>query len=141
MEDVMLPWTVCQAQKYTWAVEKYFSFSPYISREYNDTFAGYDFSAVDPLRPNSNPFDQWLLCGVNGSCTDLAPMAMIGGGSSEKGELTFDWKGTLKTGQSDKQCPNSFKWTTSNVRYKKTGRGKFYHQPGMCMAPVFVGGK
>jgi hypothetical protein len=29
------------------------------------------------------------------------PMAMIGGGSSEKGELTFDWKGTLKTGQSD----------------------------------------
>ena len=73
---------------------------------------------MDPLRTNANPFDQWLLCGVNGSCTDLAPMAMIGGGSSEKGELTFDWKGTLKTGRSDKQCPNSFKWTTSNVRYK-----------------------
>ena len=84
MEDVMLPWTGCQAKKYTWAVEKYFSFSPYISREYNDTFAGYDFSAVDPLRPNSNPFDQWLLCGVNGSCTDIAPMALIRGGSSEK---------------------------------------------------------
>lgn len=48
MEDLMLPWTGCQAKKYTWAVEKYFSFSPYISREYNDTFAGYDFSTMDP---------------------------------------------------------------------------------------------
>ena len=51
MEDVMLPWTGCQAKKYTWAVEKYFSFSPYISREYNDTFAGYNLSNMDP-HPN-----------------------------------------------------------------------------------------
>lgn len=49
MEDVKLPWTGCQAKKYTWAVEKYFSFSPYISREYNDTFAGYNFSTMEPL--------------------------------------------------------------------------------------------
>ena len=28
MEDVMLPWTGCQAKKYTWAVEKYFPFHP-----------------------------------------------------------------------------------------------------------------
>ena len=137
MEDVMLPWTGCQAKKYTWAVEKYFSFSPYISREYNDTFAGYDFSTMDPLRTNTNPFDQWLLCGVNGSCTDLAPMAMIGGGSSEKGELTFDWKSTLKTGRSDKQSPNSFKWTTSNVRYKKQKEVNFTATP-VCVWPPFL---
>ena len=54
MEDLMLPWIGFQAKKYTWAVEKYFSFSPYISREYNDTFAGYDFSTMDPLRTNTN---------------------------------------------------------------------------------------
>ena len=28
MEDVTLPWTGCQAKKYTWAVKEYFSFSP-----------------------------------------------------------------------------------------------------------------
>ena len=48
MEDVKLPWTGCQAKKYTWAVEKYFSFSPYISREFNDTFAGYDLVLWTP---------------------------------------------------------------------------------------------
>ena len=69
---------------------------------------------MDPLRSNTNPFDQWLLCGVNGSCTNLAPMAMIGGGSSEKGEMTFDCKGQRRN---EKQGSN-FKWTTSNVQYK-----------------------
>lgn len=56
-------------------------------------------------------------------------MAMIGGGSSEKGELTFDWKGTLKTGRSDKQSPNSLKWTTSNVRCKKQKEVNFTATP------------
>lgn len=74
---------------------------------------------------------------VNGSCTDLDPMAMIGGGSSEKGELTFDWKGTLKNGRSDKQSLNSFKWTTSNVRYKKQKEVNFTATP-VCVCPLFL---
>ena len=134
MEDVMLPWIGCQAKKYTWAVEKYFSFSPYISREFNDTFAGYDFSAVDPLQPNNNPFDLWLLCGVNGSCTDLSPMAMIGGGSSEKREMTFDWRSTPR--QNEKQSSN-FKWTTSNVKYKKQKDVNFTATP-VRVWPLFL---
>ena len=64
-------------------------------------------------------------------------MAMIGGGSSEKGELAFDWKGTLKTGRSDKQSPNSFKWTTSNVRYKKQKEVNFTATL-VCVWPPFL---
>ena len=109
MEDVMLPWTGCQAKKYTWAVEKYFSFPHILVESIMILLLDIILVIWTPIRTNTNPFDQWLLCGVNGSCTDLAPMAMIGGGSSERGELTFDWKGTLKTGRSDKQSPNSFK--------------------------------
>ena len=29
---------------------------------------------------STNPFDDWLLCGINGSCMNLEPMAMLGGG-------------------------------------------------------------
>ena len=64
-------------------------------------------------------------------------MEMIGGGSSEKGELTFDWKSTLKTGWSDKKSPNSFKWTTSNVRYKKQKEVNFTATP-VCVWPPFL---
>ena len=46
---------------------------------------------MDSDRADANPFDQWLLCGVNESCTDLSPMAMFGGGYSEKGQMGFEW--------------------------------------------------
>ncbi|XP_033616552.1 uncharacterized protein LOC117284967 [Fukomys damarensis] len=34
-----------------------------------------------------NPFDNWLLCGINGSCSDLRPFAMIGGGAQGWGRF------------------------------------------------------
>ena len=45
---------------------------------------------MDSDRADANPFDQWLLCGVNESCTDLSPMATIGGGYSEKVQMGFE---------------------------------------------------
>lgn len=81
-ENSMLPWTGCQARKPAWVVEGFFSFSPYISVEINEIFAGHDFTFMNPDRADANPFDQWLLCGVNGSCTDFSSTAMIGGGYS-----------------------------------------------------------
>ena len=78
----MLPWTGCQARKTFWVVEGFFfSFSPHVSVEINEILFGHD----------ANPFGQWLLCWVNESCTDLSPMAMIGGGYSEKGQMGFEW--------------------------------------------------
>jgi hypothetical protein len=46
---------------------------------------------MDPDRADANPFDQSLLCGVNERFTDLSPMAMIGSGYSEKGQMGFEW--------------------------------------------------
>lgn len=88
----MLPWTGCQARKTFWVVEGFFfSFSPHVSVEINEILAGHDFNFMDSDRADANPFDQWLLCGVNESCTDLSPMAMIEGGYSEKGQMGFEW--------------------------------------------------
>lgn len=44
---------------------------------------------MDPWRYDINPFDLWLLCGHNGSCTDLMPMGMLLGGGKEKGQLSY----------------------------------------------------
>nr|XP_044991102.1 uncharacterized protein LOC123455094 [Jaculus jaculus]XP_044991103.1 uncharacterized protein LOC123455094 [Jaculus jaculus] len=41
----------------------------------------------------SNPFDVWLLCSVNESCTDLSPMAMIAGRGI--GNASSSWNGTF----------------------------------------------
>ena len=43
---------------------------------------------------SANPFDIWLLCGVNGSCTDISPLAMLQGGSI--GNASFEWNSKLQ---------------------------------------------
>ena len=72
-------------------MKDFFSFSPHVSVEINEIRAGHDFNFMDSDRADANPFDQWLLCGVNESCTDLSPMATIGGGYSEKVQMGFEW--------------------------------------------------
>ena len=87
----MLPWTWFQTRKPSWVVEGFFfSFSSYISVETNEILSGHEINFMDPDRTDANPFSQWLLCWINESCTDLSPMAMIGGGYSEKGQMGFE---------------------------------------------------
>jgi hypothetical protein len=62
-------------------------------------------------------------------------MAMIGGGSSEKGEMIFEWKGTLQ----GKQSSRSFKWSTSNVKYKKHKEVNYTATPVCVYGPHFYG--
>ena len=79
--DSLLPWTGCQSRKAAWAVKKYFTFSPYIGTVHNSSFSGYNWTYQNPAQVGaSNPFNVWLLCGVNGSCTDLSPLSMLVGG-------------------------------------------------------------
>ena len=80
-EDTLFPWTGCQARRSGWAKRGIFSFSP---------LEGYgNFTTMDPWRYDINPFDLWLLCGHNGSCTDLMPMGMLLGRGKEKGQLSY----------------------------------------------------
>ena len=59
-----------------------FSFSPYIGTVHNSSFSGYNWTYQNPAQVGaSNPFNVWLLCGVNGSCTDLSPLSQVAGGA------------------------------------------------------------
>ena len=90
--ETLPPWTGCQSRKAAWVVKKYFTFSPYISTTHNQTFAGYDWAYQSPAqRRANNPFNVWLLCGVNGSCTDLSPLSILMGGAW--GNASFYWNG------------------------------------------------
>ncbi|EDL31941.1 mCG144846, partial [Mus musculus] len=65
-----------------WEVKNYFSFSPYIGTVHNSSFSGYNWTYQNPAQVGaSNPFNVWLLCGVNGSCTDLSLLSMVAGGA------------------------------------------------------------
>ena len=93
VRDSLPPWTGCQSQKAAWAVKKYFTFFPYISTTYNQTFAGYNWTYQSPAqRGANNPFNIWLLCGVNGSCTDLSPLSILMGGAWRN--ASFYWNGS-----------------------------------------------
>lgn len=86
----MPPWTGCQSRGVHWAVRGFFTFSPNIGTLYNSTFPGYNWTFQNPTQTVfANPFNNWLLCGVNGSCTDLAPIAMVLGGGV--GNASFNW--------------------------------------------------
>lgn len=84
---------------------------------------------MDPDKSNANPFDQWLLCGTNGSCADLSPIVMLLGGYAEKGRLQFDWEGTLGAG--------SFSWTSTDISYKALKRLDYTATP-VCVWPPFL---
>jgi hypothetical protein len=78
VRDSILPWTGCQSIKVAWAVKNYLSFSPYIGIVHNSSFSGYNWTYQNPAQVGaSNPFNVWLLCGVNGSCTDLSLLSMV----------------------------------------------------------------
>ena len=74
-------------------MKKYFTFFPYISTTYNQTFAGYNWTYQSPAqRGANNPFNVWLFYGVNGSYTDLSPLSILMGGAW--GNASFYWNGS-----------------------------------------------
>nr|XP_020135998.1 uncharacterized protein LOC109729283 isoform X2 [Microcebus murinus] len=87
--ESLAPWTGCQSRYASWVVDSFFTMSPRMSTVYSATDPGVNFTSQSPwLWDPANPFDLWLLCGINGSCTDLAPFSMIAGGKIE----TAEWR-------------------------------------------------
>jgi hypothetical protein len=73
--------------------EELFSFSPSIGTVHISSFSGYNWTYQNPAQgAASNPFNVWLLRGVNGSCTDLSPLSMVVGGAW--GNANFYWNGS-----------------------------------------------
>lgn len=72
------PMTECQSIIVRWAESHHrFSFSPDMQGPYADQFAMKRglFSQDEHM----NPFSKWMLCGVNGSCSDLTPLVALQG--------------------------------------------------------------
>lgn len=89
--------------------------------------------AWEPILHHWTPCELILtLCGVNGSCTYLTPMAMLNGGRSEQGQLEFDWKGSLGSQLQSGKSSGSFHWTASGVKYKS------YRHIDYEATPVYV---
>ena len=86
-------------------VRKYFTFSPYISTTHNKSFSGYNV---------------WLLCGVNGSCTNFSAFSMLKDGGW--GNASFSWNTSFESTVSQYA-------TGTNVSFKATP---------VCMWPPFV---
>lgn len=71
-----------------------------------------------------------MLCGVNGSCTDLMPLVTIlGGRVGEKGQLSFSWEGNIS--------PSASVWTAKQITYKSYKSTKF-GPTSVCIWTPFV---
>jgi hypothetical protein len=110
--DSLLPWTGYQSRKAAWAIKKYFTVFPYIGTVHNSSFLGYNWTYQNPAQVGaSNPFNVWLLCGVNGSCTDLSPLSMLVGGAWGNASLYWNESTVFETSVSQLAggCNASFK--------------------------------
>ncbi|XP_076771818.1 uncharacterized protein LOC143434962 isoform X1 [Arvicanthis niloticus] len=98
---------------------------------------GFNFTYMNPRKADVNPFDQWLLCGVNGSCTDLSPLVMLGKGATAKGQLSFDWTGTLGGSLGKRKSGGSFSWQSANTKYTEF-KSITFGPTLVCVWPPFV---
>lgn len=122
-DSALPPWTGCQSRGVRWAVKDHFTFSPNIGTLFNDTLPGYNWTFQNPAQAVvANPFDNWLLCGVNGSCTDLAPMAMVLGGGVGNASLYWNASETFE----------------SSVELKKPGKNITFGPIPVCVYPPFI---
>ena len=123
IRDLLPPCTGCQSRKAAWAMKKYFTFSPYISTSHNQTFSGFNWMYQNPAqRGASNPFNVWLLCGINWEYTDLSSLSMLMGGAW--GNTSFYWNGSVL-----------FESSVIQFAY---GKNVFFKAMPVCVWPPFV---
>ncbi|XP_073071484.1 uncharacterized protein [Manis javanica] len=91
-EGELWPWTDCQSTVVTWATERQeFTISPDMEgRPANEAWWPVKVLEGEFRQQLSmNPFHKWMLCGVNGSCTDLSPFSALQGGGIGVKNITF----------------------------------------------------
>ncbi|XP_073087438.1 endogenous retrovirus group K member 7 Env polyprotein-like [Manis javanica] len=91
-EGELWPWTDCQSTVVTWATERQeFTISPDMEgRPANEAWWPVKVLEGEFRQQLSmNPFHKWMLCGVNGSCTNLSPFSALQGGGIGVKNITF----------------------------------------------------
>ena len=82
-EGLILPWSDCQSSITRWADQsKTFSFSPNMIDDPEQKYVMKKGLFIQDFR--MHPFHKWVLCGINGSCTDLNPLVFLQGGAAGK---------------------------------------------------------
>ena len=82
---------------------------------------------------NMNPFRKWLLCGINGSCTNLNTLAFIRGGAAWKASFTGIITGNmLKQDGSGQSFVNT---TEKIVGFNRTIVNQNYSPAPVCVPP------
>ncbi|XP_057351151.1 uncharacterized protein LOC130681716 [Manis pentadactyla] len=126
------PWTDCQSATVTWAdTHQRFTISPDMTKGRSwGTAMIKDSNYSQPM--NRNPFHKWMLCGINGSCTDLSPLsALLGGGKGVSYNMTY-------------QCYTDVKSSSPTTRfcspvYSTQGAPRLPFPPApVCLSPPFL---
>lgn len=125
IRDSLPPWTSCQSRKAAWAVKKYFTFSLYISTSHNQTFSGFNWTYQNPAqRGASNPFNVWLLCGINWELYRSFSFEYVDGGGRAWGNASFYWD-------------ESVLFESSVIQFAY-GKNVFFKATPVCIWPLFV---
>eukprot|EP00073_Rattus_norvegicus_P047811 XP_017450018.1 PREDICTED: uncharacterized protein LOC108351322 isoform X1 [Rattus norvegicus] len=138
-EGLMPPWTDCQSSFTRWANwDRTFSLSPGMGGGSGEE------SAIQGLFKQNfkrNPFDKWVLRGVNGSCTDLNPF--VQGGAVGKASFT-GVKNTSQYMNIKIQAPDGTTTVHTNAtmeitRFNKTLVNQTNYPPTpVCVYPPFL---
>lgn len=80
------------------------------------------------------PFHKWVLCGINGSCTDLNPLGFISGGTVGKSIVMGSLNGTVL--KKDMEMVNATRQIT-NWNRTITNQTAFLPSP-VCVYPPFL---
>lgn len=95
---LLKPWTSCQSPMVMWARRGQYTFSPAMGTWRNNSYSGLNYTYQNPVQSIFvNPWHQWLLCGINGSCTDLQPFSMLRGGKIMLANVTWNFTEPFET--------------------------------------------
>lgn len=89
------PWMGCQAAQTKWADKnQLFTFSPNMRGPFGQQSEMKSGLFLQDKR--MIPYSKWLLCGINGGCSDLSPLVLLQGGETGLHKFLCIWNFTRK---------------------------------------------
>lgn len=137
-EGEQWPWTDCQSHATTWADEGHkFSLSPDMEEISGSVYRRVAEGGEFQQDVGRNPFDKWLLCGVNGSCSDLSPFIVLQGGGigMSDSSCTYEATSPALNGKTVYQVNK----TTYNISCQRVAPAPGQYPPTpVCVYPPFL---
>ncbi|XP_057350444.1 uncharacterized protein LOC130681393 [Manis pentadactyla] len=137
-EGEQWPWTDCQSHATTWADEGHkFSLSPDMEEISGSVYRRVAEGGEFQQDVGRNPFHKWLLCGVNGSCSDLSPFIVLQGGGIGMSNSSCTYESTSPT--LDGKTVYQVNKTTYNISCQRVAPAPGQYPPTpVCVYPPFL---